>query len=401
MSLPLENIKVLEIAQTLAGPFSGQMLSDLGAEVIKIEKFTGDETRHFVPPEWQGESTFYMANNRNKRSITLNLKSKEGLEIVKKLAKEADVLIENFRTGTADRLGFGYEAMKEINPGIIYLSISGFGGTGPLKDKAGYDLMIQAYSGLMSITGEVGRAPVKTGISVVDLVSGTLGATSVLSAIIQREKTGKGQHLDLSLLDSTVLLLNYLVPAYLATGKSHGPMGSGHPSLFPYQAFKAKDQYVVIACANDGLWQRFCETFGWDDLQEIEKFRRNKDRVVHREELESIINERLSKMEASYIIDALEKNGIPNSPINTIEQVVNDEQIKARDIIKDIPHPFIEGLKSPVFPVKFSDVDIEVRSHPPMLGEHTIEVLQELGYEKNDIEKLSNDGVVGDLPETD
>src|SRR5699024_10097455 len=236
------------------------------------------------PPEWEGESTFYMANNRNKRSITLNLKTKEGLEIVKKLAKEADVLIENFRTGTAERLGFGYKAMKEINPKIIYLSISGFGGTGPLKDKAGYDLMIQAYSGLMSITGEVGRAPVKTGISVVDLVSGTLGATGVLSAIIQREKTGKGQHLDLSLLDSTVLLLNYLVPAYLATGKPHGPMGSGHPSLFPYQAFKSKDQYVVIACANDGLWQKFCETFGWDDLLAIDKFKRNKDRVTHREE---------------------------------------------------------------------------------------------------------------------
>lgn len=399
MSLPLQNIKVLEIAQTLAGPFSGQMLSDLGAEVIKIEKFTGDETRHFVPPEWEGESTFYMANNRNKRSITLNLKTKEGLEIVKKLAKEADVLIENFRTGTADRLGFGYEAMKEINPKIIYLSISGFGATGPLKDKAGYDLMIQAYSGLMSITGEVGRAPVKTGISVVDLVSGTLGATGVLSAIIQREKTGKGQHLDLSLLDSTVLLLNYLVPAYLATGKPHGPMGSGHPSLFPYQAFKAKDQYVVIACANDGLWQKLCKTFGWDDLLAIEKFERNKDRVTHREELEAIMNERLSEMEASYIIESLEENGIPNSPINTIEQVVNDEQIKARDIIKDIPHPFIEGLKSPVFPVKFSDAEIEVRSHPPMLGEHTIEVLEELGYEKNTIEKLADDGVVGELPD--
>ncbi|WP_284035535.1 CoA transferase [Neobacillus sp. 114] len=395
MTLPLKNVRVLELAQTLAGPFAGQMLSDLGAEVIKVEKMSGDETRHFTPPEWDGESTFYMANNRNKRSITLDLKSEEGINIVKKLAKESHVIIENFRTGTAERLGFGYEAIKEINPSIIYLSISGFGRTGPFKDKAGYDLMIQAYSGLMGLTGEIGRPPVKAGFSVVDLVTGTLGAMSVVTALLQRDKTGIGQYLDCSLLDSQVMMMNYLVPAFQATGVSPKPMGAGHPSLYPYQAFRAQDQYVVVACANDRLWVKLCKALGWEDLLEFEKFKRNKDRVAYKEELEAILNERFSEWKCADIVETLEANGVPCSPINSVEQVIHSEQVIARETIKDIPHPFIKGLRAPVFPVKFSDMDITVRSHPPGLGEHTSEILKEIGYTPEEIINLAEQGVAG------
>lgn len=394
MSLPLENVKVLELAQTLAGPFSSQVLSDLGADVIKVEKMSGDETRHFTPPDLDGESVIYLANNRNKRSITIDLKSEEGIDVVKRIAKECDVVIENFRTGTAERLGFGYETLKEINPGIIYLSISGFGRTGPLKDKAGYDLVVQAYSGLMGLTGEPGGPPVKAGFSVVDLTTGLLGAMSVITSLLHREKTGEGQYIDCSLLDSQVMLLNYFVPTYQATGESPPRMGSGHPSLCPYQAFEAKDQHVIVAVANDNLWVKCCEALQWDDLLANETYRKNKDRVVHKDELLAIIKERLRKKTAAEIIDALEAYGVPCSPINSVEQVVNSEQVIARNTIQKIPHPTIENLRVPVFPVKFSGIDTKVRSHPPSVGEHTDDILTEFGYLPEEIAQLSNKGII-------
>lgn len=394
MSLPLENVKVLELAQTLAGPFSSQVLSDLGADVIKVEKMTGDETRHFTPPDLDGESVIYLANNRNKRSLTLDLKTEEGINIVKGIAKECDVVIENFRTGTAERLGFGYETMKEINPGIIYLSISGFGRTGPLKDKTGYDLVVQAYSGLMGLTGEPGGPPVKAGFSVVDLTTGLLGAMSVITSLLHREKTGEGQYIDCSLLDSQVMLLNYFVPTYQATGESPPRMGSGHPSLCPYQAFQAKDQHVIVAVANDNLWVKCCEALGWDDLLANEKYRKNKDRVTHKDELLAIIKERLRQMTAASIIEALEAYGVPCSPIHSVEQVVNSEQVIARDTIQEIPHPTIQNLRVPVFPVKFSGIDMKVGSHPPSIGEHTDDILAEFGYSPEEISQLSNKGII-------
>jgi crotonobetainyl-CoA:carnitine CoA-transferase CaiB-like acyl-CoA transferase len=394
MTLPLEGIKVLEIAQTVAAPFSGQILGDLGADVIKVEKPTGDESRSFTPPVWDGESIVYLANNRNKRSIVIDLKEPEGIDVIYDLVRKSDVVIENFRTGTAERLGIGYEKLKLLNPSLIYLSISGFGRTGPERERAGYDLMMQAYSGLMSVTGEPDGGPVKVGPPVVDLTAGLSGAMSVLAALLTRIKTGEGQFLDCSLLDGQMMMLNYLIPTYFGTGKSPGKMGVAPPTICPYQAFKAKDQHVIIACANDGLWEKLCIAFDWDDLLLDQRFTKNTLRVKHRQELIPIMSERLAEFSCKDICQKLDDAGVPNSPINSIGQVITNPQTVARKCAVDIPHPEIENLKGAPFPVKMSAGEATVRRHPPSLGEHTLEILMERGYSKEKIAKLMEMGVI-------
>src|SRR3712207_428906 len=265
----LEHIKVLDLSRTLAGPFCTMLLGDMGANVIKVEQpGKGDESRRFTPPSWNGESSYFLAANRNKRSITLDLKKEEGREIALRLAEEADVVVENFRTGGAERLGLGYETFKEANPRIIHCSISDFGRTGPDRNKAGYDLLLQGYGGLMSITGEPDRPPAKAGMSIADLSTGLFAAYGILTAIIARERTGKGQFIDVGILDGQVALLNYVAVGYFATGRVPGRMGSAHPSIVPYQVFETKDLDIIIAAANDGLWRRLCDALGWQDLQE-------------------------------------------------------------------------------------------------------------------------------------
>lgn len=394
MVLPLEGIRVIELARTLAGPVSGQMLGDLGADVIKIEQpGSGDESRRFSPPEWEGESCFYLSSNRNKKSVTLNLKSEKGKQIIYDLVKHSDVIIENFRTGTTERLGIDYETLKKINPRIIYLSISGFGRTGPEKYRAGYDLLIQAYSGMMSTTGEPGK-PYKVGPSVVDVSTGILGALGVLSAIIAREKTGKGQFVDCSLLDSQIMMLNHLATAYFATGKSAEPMGQGHHTLVPYQVFKAKDKNIIIAAANDSLWVKTCEALGWHDLLKDNQFTTNQDRVKNRDTLIPILSERLSKMSSDDICNKLDAVGVPCGPINTVGEAITSPQAIARNMMVQIDHPKIKGLKTPAFPVKLSDTPSTVRLYPPSLGENTEEVLSDLGYDSEEITTLRQDGVI-------
>lgn len=394
MNLPLEGIKVIELARTLAGPISGQMLGDLGAEVIKIEQpEIGDESRHFTPPEWDGESCYYLSTNRNKKSVALNIKTEQGKKIIYDLVKNSDVLIENFRTGTTERLGLDYETLKKINPRLIYLSISGFGRTGPEKYRAGYDLLIQGYSGLMSITGEEGK-PYKTGASIVDLSTGILGTLGVLTAIIARGKTGEGQFVDCSLLDGQIMILNHLTTAYFATGKSEKPMGQGHNSLVPYQIFKAKDKNMIIAAPNDALWVKTCQALGWDDLLEIEDYKTNKLRVENRAALVPILSERLLEMNSDEIITKLDSQGVPCGPINTIGEAVTSPQAIARGMMVDIDHPKIDGLKVPAFPIKFSETPATVRLPPPSLGENTEEVLLELGFSKEEIAAMHEEGIL-------
>ncbi len=394
MALPLEGITIWELARTLEGAVTGQMLGDLGAEVIKVEQpKVGDESRRFVPPEWDGESCYFLSSNRNKKSITVNLKSEKGREIIYELVKKSDILIENFRTGAQEKLGIDYETLKKINPRLIYVSISGFGRTGPEKYRAGYDLLIQAYSGLMSTTGEKGK-PYKAGPSVVDMTTGILGALGALAALIAREKTGEGQFVDCSLLDGQVMMLNHLATAYFATGKSAEPMGQGHNSIVPYQVFPARDKQIIIAAANDALWEKMCRALGWEDLLEIEEYKTNKQRVENRDKLVPILSERLSKLSSKEICDKLDEAGVPNGPINTVGEVVTSPQAVAREMMVEIDHPKIKGLKTPAFPIKFSETPATVRLHPPLLGEHTEDVLASLGYDQEEIDAMNEQGVI-------
>ena len=391
----LEGVKVLDLSRTLAGPFSTMMLGDMGADIIKIEQpGKGDETRSFTPPTLNGESCYYLTSNRNKRSITVDLKTSEGKEIIYKLVDEADVIVENFRTGTVDELGYGYEQLKKINPKLIYCSISGFGRTGSERNRAGYDLLLQGYSGLMSITGEADGSPSKVGTSIVDLSTGMYAAFAIVTALMARDRTGKGQYLDVSLLDGQIALLNYHATNFFATGKPAKRYGSGHPTIVPYQAFHAKDMDIILAVANDRLWVKCCEAFGWNDLLEDSRFKTNDDRVANRTELVEIINNHLSKMESEEIFELMNDAGVPCGPIHNVEQILTHSIVKEREMIVEIDHPTIENLKVPAFPVKFSETPAKVRRHPPLLGEHTNEILIELGYTEEQIQLMKEANIL-------
>lgn len=394
MRLPLEGFKVLDLSRTLAGPYATMMLADMGADVIKVEEpSSGDESRRFTPPKWNDESCYYLAANRNKRGITVNLKSPEGIEIIKELVKDADVLVENFRTGTMEKLGLGYETLKEINPKLVFCSISGFGRTGPEKDRAGYDVLLQAFAGLMSITGEEDR-PAKAGMSIADLTTGMFAAFGIVSALHASKNTGIGQYLDISLLDSQVALLNHMAVGYMAEGTYPKRMGTAHGSLVPYRAFKTGDHDVVIAVANDGLWNKMCTALGWTDMENEEKFKLNAHRVKYRDELESLIQERFLQMSSEEITGKLDRAGVPCGPIQTIDQVLKHPQVIAREMMIDIEHPNVPNLKVPAFPVKFSETKPQVRYAPPLLGEHSEEVLRSLGYSDEKIRELIENKVI-------
>jgi crotonobetainyl-CoA:carnitine CoA-transferase CaiB-like acyl-CoA transferase len=394
MAGPLEGLLVLDVSKTLAGPFCTMNLGDLGAEVVKVEEpRLGDETRQWSP-YWDGQSCFYLAVNRNKRNIAVNLKHPQGVEVVKKLAAKADVMIESFRTGTTDKMGLGYEAIKAINPRVVYCAISGFGRTGPLRHKGGYDLMVQAYSGLMSTTGEAGRTPLRVGFSLVDITCGWVAYGGIMTALYQREKTGKGQYVEASLLEGMVSAASYHIVNYLGTGIVPGPLGQGHPALAPYQMFPTKDGRVMLGAANDGLWNKFCEVTERPDLAADPRFRTNRDRVEHRQALIAILEDLFQTKTTQEWVELLEGAGIPNAPVNTIADVVADPQVAHRGMIAEVPHPTIAGLRAPACPIKLSDGPASIRRHPPERGEHTAEILCELGYAKEDIASLEASGAV-------
>ena len=395
MAAALDKIKVVDLTRTLAGPFCTMLMGDMGAEVIKVEEPTGgDETRKWTPFV-NGESTQFLTFNRNKRSLSVNLKEREGLKIVQDLAADADVMIESFRAGTLDRLGLGYEAIKKTNPGVVYCSISGYGRTGPMADMPGYDLLIQAYSGLMSLTGDPEGSPLRIGFSLVDLFTGMMAYGTILTALRQRDQTGKGQWVESALLDGQVAALSYHATGFMGTGVEPKRMGSGHPSLVPYQSFSASDGQFIIGCANQGLWERMCRAIGQDAMLDDPRYTTNTDRVEHRAECVGELSALFAQKTTAHWVDLIVEAGVPCGPINTVADVVSNPQVLARNMIAEVDHPNIPNLKFPGSPLKLTDSPATIRRVPPMLGQHNEEILEEAGYSLEKIADLKERGVLG------
>jgi crotonobetainyl-CoA:carnitine CoA-transferase CaiB-like acyl-CoA transferase len=394
-SLSLDGVRVLDLSRVLAGPFCGMLLADLGADVIKVEDTgSGDESRTW-PPHKDGESAAFLVINRNKRDMTLDLKSRAGVEVLTRLVARADVLIENFRTGTMESFGLGYDTLAAINPRLVYASISAFGRSGPRKDGAGYEALMQAFSGIMSITGEPDGAPVRCGVSFLDLTTGIFCAFGIVNALLHRERTGLGQRVDGSLLETAVTLLNYHAEGYLLTGAQPKPLGSSHPSLSPYRNFRCRDgQWVFIAGANDRFWQRLAPALGLPELATDPRFAVNIERVKHRRELEAALEAAIGQQDREPLLKILEEAGVPATPVNTVPQVMEDPQTAARSMIERVVHPRLGEIPVVGTPLKFSRMRPSVRRPAPQQGEHTDEILAEHDYEPADIAALRAKKVV-------
>ena len=395
MNGPLEGLRVVELARTLAGPYCGMMLADMGAEVIKVEQpGVGDETRGYSPPEMNGESTYYLSLNRNKKGITANLKSKEGQRIVKELVKKSDILIENFRYGAMEKFGLDYEKLKEINPRLIYCAVTAFGRTGPMKSEPGYDLLLQGFGGIMSVTGEANGLPMRVGFSIVDLTTAIYASNAILLALLVREKTGRGQYVETSLMESIISLQCYHAQGVFATGQPPGRFGTGHPNIVPYQVFETKDNYIIIAVPNDWLWKKMCSAIGMEDLMDDPRFATNASRVAHRDLLISSMLKVTKAQSASDILERLHQAGVPSGPVNDISQALAHPQVAHRDMIQEVQHPTIGPLKLLGLPMKLAETPGSIRMPPPLLGQHTIEVLKGLGYGDQEIQHLRDSGTI-------
>ena len=388
MSASLKGIRVLELAQIMAGPTCGLLLADLGAEVIKIEKTPfGDDTRNFLPPDIKGESAAFMMMNRNKKGIALNLKDKDGIEIFKRMIKNSDVVLENFRKGTLDKLGVGYDVISKINPKIILCEISGYGRTGPYADKGGFDLVAQGMSGLMSITGESKeKPPMKVGAPITDITAGLLAASGILAAIIHRNKTGEGQKVDTSLFEAGIVHTYWQSAIAGATGESPGPLGSAHPLTAPYQAFKTKDKWITIGASNQSTWLKLIKAIDREDLQENEKFSSNLNRKKNLTELVEILTTVLSKKTSSEWLKIFDNNGFPCGPINSITDMFKDPQTIDRQMILEVDNKKAGKSKAIGMPIKFSKSKTDKSKGAPNLGEHTKEIMINFGYKEKEIE---------------
>ena len=403
MSGPLSHIKVLDLSRVLAGPWAGQNLADLGAEVIKVERpKVGDDSRAFGPP-WvkdksgkdTRDSAYFTSANRGKKSITVNISNPAGQEIARELARGSDVLIENYKFGDLARYGLGYDDLKGLNPRLIYCSVTGFGQTGPYRERPGYDFMIQGMGGMMSVTGEAHGEPMRAGVPVADIITGMYASIAICAALAHRAETGKGQHLDLALLDSQIALLAYQNTNYFATGKPPTRIGNLHPNIVPYQPFRTADGEVIIACGNDNLYRKFCEAAGCPELAGDARFATNGKRVENRAELTRLLQEIFARYPTQEWLERLEAAGVPNGPINNVAQVFKEPQVRARGVRVELEHAVAGKLPTVASPMRFSGTPLEHKLAPPLLGEHTEEILRErLGRSAAQIAALRAEGAI-------
>ncbi|KAG0049890.1 hypothetical protein BGZ83_005265 [Gryganskiella cystojenkinii] len=400
---PLHGIRVLDLTRVLAGPYCTQLLGDLGAEVIKIENPKGgDDTRAWGPPfainvvdkdeeDPVHESAYFLSVNRNKKSITVNIRSEQGKQLIHDMVKKVDVLVENYVPGKLAEMGLGYEELSAINPRLVYASITGYGQTGPYASRPGYDVMIEAEAGLMYITGEEHGPPVKVGVAVTDLTTGLYAHGGILAALFARNRTGRGQHVDCSLLESQVATLANIGSSYLIAGKEAKRMGTAHPSIVPYQVLETRDSHIMIGAGNDGQFRTLCKVMQLDSLSENPKFKTNRERVANRDELIRILTNRLKSENNTFWLKSLEGKGVPFAPINNIAQTFAHPQVLARGMIHEIEHPKAGKIKLCGTPVKYSHTKPSIRTPPPLLGQHTDEVLKDvLGYDGDKIQNLKD-----------
>jgi crotonobetainyl-CoA:carnitine CoA-transferase CaiB-like acyl-CoA transferase len=396
MPKPLDGVKVLDLTRVLAGPYCTMLLADMGADVVKVERpGAGDDTRGYGPPFLNGESAYFLSINRNKRSLTLNLKHPEALKLLGGLITTTDVVVENFRPGTMEEFGFGYESAKALNPRLVYCSISGFGHTGPKSEFPGYDLIIQGEGGTASLTGSPDGPPYKVGTSQADIIAGMMGFQGILLALLARQQTGRGQKIDLGMLDCQVALLTYQAGIYFATGQSPTRMGNQHPTITPYETYRCQDGYINLACGNDGMWRTFCRAIEQTSWSEDARFRSNADRVQHRKQLSALIEPVLLQKTTQEWIDILQAHGVPCGKIQSVGEICEDPQVRARDMVVELTHPKAGKMRVTGVPIKLSETPGAVTSPPPLLGEHNQQVLEEwLHIPAAEVEQLHQAGAL-------
>ena len=396
MDAPLAGLLVADLTQNVAGPFCAQILGDMGAEVVKIERTgRGDDARAWAPPYWGDESATFMSVNRNKRSLAVDLKSREGLAIVERLVSRADVFVQSLRAGAVEDLGLGWEAARALNPRLVYCSVTAFGTEGPLRDRPGYDPLMQAMSGIMSLTGHPNQPPARVPVSVVDMGTGMWAATAILAALRERDRTGRGVHVTTALFDTALAWTAFQMSQYLGTGEVPLPQGSGTAMICPYEAFPARDAWVMIAAGSDALFVKVCEALAVPALAEDPRFRDNPSRVENRKALVEALSAVTGTLDSADVLARLQRAGVPGAPINTVDKVLAEPQTEASGMVVPVKHPRLPDYKALGLPIRWDGERAGVTRVPPLLGEHTSEVLTELGYDAATIQELARRHVVG------